>query len=124
MFACINTSMLNITYTNDLIIHRLGSSFTEGKSSTTTLWILQDYLELRSFIREEIDSKRHCLLDVAGLGLSGVFSASDLKSRENLPSLAYCQARKVEIDLAESGEPTWPDLVLSLQGKDRLSSRF
>lgn len=42
----------------------------------------QAYSELRSSIRKETCSGRHDLLNVTGLGLSGVPSVSDLKPRE------------------------------------------
>ena len=60
--------------------------------------LLSGSLELRSFIWEETGSGRYDLLDAEGLGLPGVSSASDLKSRK----------------------PTWPGLVIGPQGRDRL----
>ena len=88
MFACIYTSMLNITSPNNYTSYQTGGSFTERKSFATISWNLSHYSELWFSIRKEIDSGRHVLLDAASLSLSDLPSASDLQSRENLPSLA------------------------------------
>lgn len=51
-------------------------------------------------------------------------STSRSKTWENLPGLAWYQAGKIEIDLTEFGEATWPNLVSSSQGKNSLGSEI
>lgn len=52
-----------------------------------TLWNLPDYSKLQSFIRKEIGSKRHKLLDIEDLDLSGVPLTRDLKIRKTYLAL-------------------------------------
>ena len=63
-------------------------------------------------------------MDVVGLGLSDITSASNRKNRENISGLAKYQARKIKMDSAKLGEPTWPDLVSGQHGRDELGWRF